>query len=133
MTARQLIMQVVEGQPPFVCVEMAVPSTQMRSQWFYHGTTSREAAIGIARDGLKPKAPPKSRPPSHHTRQHHNWLEPVKGKTYITPHLSYAQIYAIGGDMAGYNYGKQPYHDKDPYGYVFKFHGSKLKDVQPDE
>jgi hypothetical protein len=100
----------------------SAPSEQMKQQHFFHGTTSREAALGIAKHGLKPKEPPKKA----------GHLTPVKGKVYVTPHLHYAQIYAQGGDIAGSDH-KMKHHEKDPHGYVFKFHGSKLKDVQPDE
>ena len=55
-------------------------------------------------------------------------LTPVEGKTYITPHIHYAQIYALDGDIAG-----STHHNNDKHGYVFQIHGKKLKDVQPDE
>jgi hypothetical protein len=100
----------------------AAPTAEIHNTDYYHGTTSREAALGIAKNGIQP--PPPKKHPGH--------LTPVPGKVYVTPHLKYAQIYAIGGDMAGHDH-KMAHHEKDPYGYVFKVHGHKMKDVQPDE
>jgi hypothetical protein len=102
--------------------EMATPSDAIKSKTYYHGTSSRAAALGIAEHGiLPPEAPKKS-----------GDLTPVAGKVYITPHIHYAQIYSLGGDIAGSNC-KMSHHQHEDYGYVFSVHGSKLKDVQPDE
>ena len=89
---------------------------------YYHGTPSKEAAESILQSGIQP--------PDLSSRQ--GALTPVQGKVYITPDISYAQIYAIGGDLAGsdasrmiQNYGQ--------FGYLFVIDGDKLGDVQPDE
>ena len=89
---------------------------------YYHGTPSKEAAESILRSGIQP--------PDLSSRQ--GALTPVQGKVYITPDISYAQIYAIGGHLAGsdasrmiQNYGQ--------FGYLFVIDGDKIGDVQPDE
>lgn len=101
--------------------EMAVPSDEIKNMDFYHGTTTKAAALGIAANGIKTQ--------EIKSRGH---MAPVQGKAYVTPHIHYAQIYAMGGDIAGSN-SKRSHHDTEPYGYVFKVKGHKLKDVQPDE
>ena len=102
-----------------ILVEMAQPTEKAKSKDYFHGTSSREAALGIAKNGIQP--------PDLTGKK--GFMVPVKGKTYMTPHLHYAQIYALGGDVAGNNSWK-PKHE---YGYVFKIPGHQLKDVQPDE
>jgi len=101
--------------------EMAAPSEDMKNKTYYHGTSSREAALGIAKNGIVPPEPKKR-----------SDMSPVPGKVYITPHIHYAQIYALGGNIAGSDY-KMNHHKTEDHGYVFGVHGSKLKDVQPDE
>lgn len=98
--------------------EMATPTPVAQEKDFYHGTASREAAIGIAKHGIVA--------PEQKDRK--GFLKPVQGKVYITPHLHYAQMYALGGDVAG-----SSYKPKNDYAYVFKVPGYQLKDVQPDE
>jgi hypothetical protein len=104
--------------------EAAVPD-RMKSMTFFHGTTNREAALGIAKEGIK--APD--------LKNKKGDLVPVSGKVYVTPHIHYAQIYALGGDIAG---SKSSHHISDKekygdYGYVFGVGGNKLNDIQPDE
>jgi hypothetical protein len=103
-------------------INEAAPSDDIKSKMVYHGTTSRAAALGIAKNGIVSPEPPKKS----------NEMTPVEGKVYVTPHINYAQIYAMGGDVAGSNYQMQ-HHQHEHYGYVFGVHGHKLKDVQPDE
>ena len=105
----------------FIC-EMAAPSKENSDKIYYHGTTSREAAKSIAKNGIvAPVVPAKK-----------NSLTPVAGKVYITPHIDYASIYAMGGDIASTEH-LMPHHKTDPHGYVFAVHGHTLKHVQPDE
>lgn len=58
-------------------------------------------------------------------------MTPVNGKVYITEHIAYAGIYALGANMIGseinWNLGE------NIYGYIFKIDGSDITDVQPDE
>ena len=94
----------------------------LRDRVYYHGTTRTASAEAIWRDGIKPPEVKKPR----------GQLAPVPGRVYLTPHVSYAMIYAIGGDMAG----GEPYMPSwvsDPYGYVFAVRGSDMTAIQPDE
>ena len=89
---------------------------------YYHGTPSKEAAESILRSGIQP--------PDLSSRQ--GALTPVQGKVYITPDISYAQIYAIGGDLAG-NDASRMVETYGQFGYMFVIDGNKLSDIQPDE
>lgn len=102
--------------------EMAMPTEDISSKTFYHGTTTKESADSILKNGIQP--------PNLENRK--GLLKPVEGKVYVTHDIGYAQIYALGGDIAGHTdpYSKKRYGQ---HGYVFKFAGDKLKDVQPDE
>ena len=51
---------------------------------------------------------------------------------YITPDISYAQIYAIGGDLAGIDASRMV-ETYGQFGYMFVIDGNKLGDIQPDE
>jgi hypothetical protein len=99
--------------------EMALPSSAMHSQVYYHGTNSLAAAESIMQNGLQGVE-----------TQSRGHLAPVRGKVYITATLSYAIIYAIGGN---YSHAMQESRSNDPYGYVFVVRGSDLQDIQPDE
>lgn len=101
--------------------EMAAPTDDLKKLDYYHGTTSRTAALGIAKEGIKAQ--------EVKSKGH---MAPVTGKAYITPHIDYAQMYAMGGNIAGSD-RPMSHHKDEPYGYVFKVKGHKLKDVQPDE
>lgn len=105
--------------------EMAAPRDADRAKVYYHGTRSEAAAKSILSKGIDPGDI--AAPEKHKVTKGPN-LVPVKGKVYITPSLQYAQIYAIGGDMAGHDW--KP--DED-FGYVFEIKGSDLRDIQPDE
>lgn len=100
---------------------MALPSKAIEDMTFYHGTSSKEAAAGIMKHGIKT-----SEKISKAT------TTPVRGAAYVTPHIHYAQIYALGGDLAGSTH-KMRSEDENPHGHVFKISGKKLKDIQPDE
>ena len=89
---------------------------------YYHGTPSKEAAESILQSGIQP--------PDLSSRQ--GALTPVQGKVYITPDISYAQIYAIGGDLAG-NDASRMVENYGQFGYMFVIDGDKLGDIQPDE
>ena len=102
--------------------EMASPSDIVKNKTYYHGTSSLDNASSIARDGITP-------PEIIHKRAA---LAPVVGKTYATPDIGYAQIYAIGGDIAGSNSNWKA-RGREKYGHVFSFSGHKLQDIQPDE
>lgn len=104
--------------------EMATPTKEHGKIKYFHGSNDELAAEKIIKDGfLKPRdleiSDKKLKGPT---------LEPVKGKVYLTPSLSYAQIYAIGGNLAGSNY-----ISRKQYGYLFQINGKELTDIQPDE
>lgn len=94
----------------------------MQQKVYYHGTPSKEAAESILRSGIKP--------PDLSSRQ--GALMPVQGKVYITPDISYAQMYALGGDLAGNNASRM-IENYGQFGYVFLIDGDKLGEIQPDE
>lgn len=105
-------------------LEMAAPVPDISSMTFYHGTPKKEYAESILKNGLQP---PKEKRKGN--------LAPVEGKVYMTPHIGYAQIYALGGHVAGSSKESALHlikHDGQ-HGYLFKIAGHKLTDVQPDE
>lgn len=104
--------------------EMAAPRPSDLQKKYYHGTQSLEAAISIYKDGLNPAAIETK----HGARK--SMLRPMDGHVYITPHLSYAGIYAIGGDLYG---SDAKNHFKRDYGYIFEISGKNLADIGPDE
>lgn len=106
-------------------LEMAVPRTIDLNKKYYHGTSIEAFGESILKEGIKV--------PDLTLRK--GKLKPVDGKVYITPYLFYAQIYAIGGDIAGNNYSPSAYEQEHAgrYGWVFVIDGNQLKDIQPDE
>jgi hypothetical protein len=108
--------------------EMAAPNAAIKSRIFYHGTSKETNAQEIIKNGLQPGNI------SGVARGH---LTPVSGRTYLTDHIQYAQIYAIGGDIAGVelsDWVKRMIEKDGRYGYVFAIPGADIEnDVQPDE
>jgi|MDTB01.2.fsa_nt_gb hypothetical protein len=102
--------------------EMAAPSTDHSNTVYYHGTPTVKNAKSIMLHGVKP--------PDLSDRTGN--LRPVDGKVYITPSIAYAQMYALGGNMAGHDTSMFE-KDYGRYGYVFVINGKDLKDIQPDE
>ena len=102
---------------------MAAPRQSDLERVYYHGTPKEENAKSIMTNGIStPDLSTRSGP-----------LKPVEGKVYITPKISYASIYAIGGAMAGSEVSPWMLKDYGQYGYVFVIDGQQLKDIQPDE
>ena len=102
--------------------QVLAEAVDTQSKVYYHGTSAKEAAESILQSGIQP--------PDLSSRQ--GALTPVQGKVYITPDISYAQIYAIGADMAGSDASRM-IENYGQYGYVFVIDGDKLGDIQPDE
>lgn len=100
--------------------EMAAPSDNMRSRAFYHGTPDTASANSIMEHGLKGVE-----------TQGKGQLAPVAGKVYMTGDISYAIMYALGGNFTHAMMERKDF--SDPYGYLFVIKGSDLVDVQPDE
>jgi hypothetical protein len=99
--------------------EMAAPTDDHKKMTFYHGVSDESVAHQILKDGhLKGR-----------DTQGRGHLAPMKGHTYVTPHLHYAQIYALGGDTAGSDHHRIP----SEYGHIFGVSGHHLKDIHPDE
>ena len=101
-------------------ISEAAPSDEMRAQTFYHGVDSTDKAKFVMKNGLKGR--------EIQGRAH---MAPVAGRSYLAQDLSYAMMYALGGDVAGHKLPPRP--GKDPYGYIFVLKGDGLEDVQPDE
>lgn len=104
--------------------EMAVPSHAINNMTFWHGTPNRQNLNSILTNGIVGS-----------DKVSKSSMTPVHGANYITPHLSYAAIYAIGGDLLGTSHAERDianpkYGDS---GYICKIHGHHLKDIQPDE
>lgn len=104
-------------------LEMAAPTEELRSKKYYHGTSSEKAGLGILRDGIKPGD--LVMPERHKPVKGPN-LVPVAGKVYLSPTIMYAQMYALGGDIAGQV-------NEKGFGYLFIVDGKQLQDIQPDE
>ena len=60
-------------------------------------------------------------------------LAPMIGRTYVTPILSEAVVYCIGGSMIGKDVSDWKSAKDDPYGYLFAVDSSAIKDPLPDE
>jgi hypothetical protein len=101
--------------------EMA-PSPEIKGMRLYHGTKTTAAAADIIKNGIRPGA----------VTQGRGQLAPVAGRSYFTPDIAYAQMYAIGGDIAGHKMPEQ-FMKGSRYGYVFVISGANLGDVNPDE
>lgn len=56
---------------------------------------------------------------------------PLPGRSYFTPSLEYAVVYAIGGYFMGHE--PPPSFSYPRYGYVFAVDARDLRDVLPDE
>jgi hypothetical protein len=98
----------------------AAPTPEIQSKFYFHGTPDTRSADAIMKDGLQGR-----------DRQGRVHLAPVSGMVYLTPHIDYAIIYALGGNFQSQMLEKKDF--ADPYGYVFVLEGRDLVDVQPDE
>src|SRR5574343_343971 len=123
----------IESAKKILC-EMATPNKEIKSDTFYHGTYSRHGGEGldhasnIARHGISPR-----NELQHMSNEKEHNLTPVQGHTYTTKDLGYAQMYAIGGNIAGSDFSNSNWKPKHTHGYIFSFKGKKLNDIQPDE
>lgn len=97
---------------------------------YYHGTPSERAGKSILRSGIEP--------PDLTTRG--GAYRPVGGKVYLTPHLSWGMLYALGGEIAE-TFMQGRVRDSYPpamwggseWGYLFVVPGRALTKVHPDE
>jgi len=104
--------------------EMAAPTDDVKNMVFWHGTKNKQSADAILANGIKVSDVVSKRS-----------MVPVLGANYITPHLDYAAIYAVGSNTLGtaHSEGDISKPGYGEHGYLFKIHGHQLKDVQPDE
>lgn len=102
----------------------AAAQASHKGKTYYHGTTTEAAAESIMSNGLIPP---------DMTGKKDTMLKPVDGKVYITPDISYALIYAIGGNIVGSTVPESFVNKEGRYGYVFLVDGNDLQDIQPDE
>ena len=103
--------------------DAAPPTPGMKKDSYYHGTPTKGKAEKIWEEGILPDL---SSTPEHEISK------PIAGRVYCTKNLSYALMYALGGDMAG----KKIVSFLDKYGqfgYVFVIPGKQLKEIHPDE
>jgi len=104
-------------------LEMAQPRSIDIKKVYYHGTPHVDFAKNIIQNGINP--------PDVSLRAG-NKFQPVSGKVYITPRLSYALIYALGGHMLG-NECDFLIKQYGNFGYLFVISGKDIKDIEPDE
>lgn len=104
--------------------EMAAPRAADKSKLYFHGTSSEKAGQSILKNGIEPG---NIVMPERYKKSKGPNLTPVQGKVYITPDLAYAQMYAIGGDIAGHDMGETG------IGYLFVINGNDLRNIDPDE
>ena len=109
-------------------VEMSQIVPQLHSRTFYHGTKDERKGIEILHRGLS-YVPVVD---GGRVRGRAN-LDPVVGRVYVSPYVSYALIYALGYNGAGREIPPSVVEHDGRYGYVFGFSGESLGDVQPDE
>lgn len=110
--------------------EMALPTETLKANRYYHGTINSRSAQSIMQHGLQGRDDPGK-----------GHLSPVKGMVYLASDISYAIIYALGGDYRGSMVESEADESgrhrsnlgKDPFGYVFVVDGKDLADIQPDE
>jgi hypothetical protein len=97
---------------------------------YYHGTPSERAGKSILRFGIEP--------PDLTMRG--DAFRPVMGRVYLTPHLSWGMLYALGGEIAATfmenrvrdTYPKSMWEGSE-WGYLFVVPGKVLTKVHPDE
>ena len=98
------------------------PATdKARAKTYFHGTNTPEKANSIWKSGIKPDL-----------SKSETYDRPVAGRVYITENLSYAIIYALGGDFAGQEC-KSLIDRHGRFAFVFKIDGKQLDKIFPDE
>jgi len=120
-SSRQLIEAIIGRRvydgPPIV--HEAIPSSTLRATDYYHGCPNSGVAEDIIEHGIEPgQITTKSQ------------MTPVANKVYLTPSIAYAQIYAMGANMAGHKLWKKP---EEKFGWLFVVSGQSLTNLQPDE
>lgn len=111
--------------------EMAAPSKEIKGATFYHGTYDKRGG-GDGKDIAQHIVTHGIQPPELSDKKE-TALKPVEGMTYTTHDIGYAQMYALGGNIAGSDFSNSNWKPKHSHGYIFSFKGNRLSDVQPDE
>lgn len=93
-----------------------------RSIPYFHGAKTKKAAENIIQRGIQPNL----------AAQNH-LMSPYPNAIYVTPHIAYAQIYALGCACAEHKIPSFITKKYGQNGYVFVVAGSDLGEVQPDE
>jgi hypothetical protein len=107
--------------------EMATPRPQHLAAVYYHGTPTETAARGILANGIDP-----AHTELKYAGNEKSIAKPQPNRIYITRDLSYAMVYAIGGNLAGSDVSR----DIPKYGqycFLFEIPGQHLLDIVPDE
>jgi len=124
IAALQKVIGVEKGVQEAEEANAATPTPAIKKGVYYHGTTTKEAAEKIWKEGLKPDL---SKTPEY------NLSRPIAGRVYCTKNLGYALIYALGGDVAGKEGMKFLLDKNGQFGYVFVIPGSLFSEIHPDE
>jgi hypothetical protein len=108
--------------------EMAAARVSDKNKAYYHGTSKEASALGIFKYGLDPEYTEIK----YAGDKKKSNFKPQENRVYITPDLSYAMIYGIGGDYAGTDCTRD-IKSMGQYGFVFEISGSDIHDIVPDE
>lgn len=114
------------GEPPRRA--NPAPTESVCARRYYHGTDREDLAKGIASSGIRPRSVTLV-----HEERKRAKLSPVSGKIYLAADVGLAQIYALGGSMAGHPYPQSAWRGNGRWGYLFVLNGSDMCDVEPDE
>ena len=101
-------------------------SADRASKVYYHGSTGAKSA-GSAEDAIQDGFL------RGRVVQQRSKLAPIVNRVYLTPSVEYAQIYAIGGVLAGRDIPPSSIERNGRYGYIFVVPETGLNDPWPDE
>lgn len=104
-------------------LERALPASAPKV--YYHGSSKEQAGLNILADGIIK--------PGNVDIKRGNKLTPIIGRTYMTPRMDMAGIYAIGANMLGSKLWDSDIEKNGRYGYLFVINSSTLGDIVPDE
>lgn len=106
--------------------EIIQPDKSLRAATLYHGTSTKDAAESIKRNGLK------SQPQILQQKYSgHESMIPIAGGIYLTRDFGNAVRYSFMSEVKDEQYLQ--FVKSEPYGYVFEVDGSQLTGVTPDE
>ena len=82
----------IKGKHHMVLTNINILLASVTDFMYYHGVNKEDIANKIMVEGLVPPPIP----------EHKHKMTPRDSSIYFTPHIAYALIYALGGNMAGY-------------------------------